>query len=100
MAELATLSQDRTLQLPVEIAEHFNPSDKFIVWMDKDMLHLKRLSPSPLKVVADAPLGILCHLTRLTTSYMKCGGNDKRLLTLESYEGVPIIRLSDFLAQM
>jgi len=57
MAEIATLSQDKTLQLPAEIAEQFNPSDKFIVWADRDMLHLKRLSPSPLKVVAGAPAG-------------------------------------------
>jgi hypothetical protein len=55
MAELATLSQDKTLQLPDEIAKHFHPSDKFVVWLDRDTLHLKRLPPSPLKAVADAP---------------------------------------------
>ncbi len=52
MFEIATLTQNDTLQLPIEIAKHFQPSDRFIVWIDSDILHLKRISkPSPLDIV-------------------------------------------------
>ena len=54
MSEVATLTQNRTLQLPPEIAQHFQPADRFIVWIEGDMLHLKRITPSPLKVVEQA----------------------------------------------
>jgi len=56
MAELATLSQNKTLKLPADIAEHFHPSGQFVVWLDRDTLHLKRLPPSPLKAAANAPV--------------------------------------------
>ncbi len=56
MSELAILNPNHTLQLPVEIAERFQPSDRFIVWMDGDTLHLKRVTPSPLKIVEQAPV--------------------------------------------
>ena len=57
MSEVAVLSSDHTLELPADIARRFQPSDRFIVWMEGDTLHLKRLNPSPLKVVAQAPAG-------------------------------------------
>ena len=55
MFELATLTPNRTLELPLEIAKHFQPTDRFVVWMEGDTLHLKRITPSPLKVVEQAP---------------------------------------------
>ena len=57
MSDLATLTTNYTLQLPDEIAKRFRPSDRFVVWVDGDTLHLKRVMPSPLQVVADAPEG-------------------------------------------
>jgi hypothetical protein len=55
MSELATLNPNYTLALPAVIAQHFQPSDRFIVWLEGDTLHLKRITPSPLKVVEQAP---------------------------------------------
>ncbi|MEZ4862838.1 MAG: hypothetical protein R3C14_16090 [Caldilineaceae bacterium] len=55
MSELATLNPNHTLELPAAIAKRFQPSDRFIVWMEGDTLHLKRITPSPLRVVAQAP---------------------------------------------
>ncbi|MBI3921429.1 MAG: hypothetical protein HY318_08445 [Armatimonadetes bacterium] len=57
MHEFAILTSDRTLQLPAEVYERFLPSDRFIVWMDGEALHLKRIAPSPLKVVEQSPTG-------------------------------------------
>lgn len=56
MSELATLSPNHTLELPATIAAHFQPSDRFVVWMEGDTLHLKRITPSPLRAVEQAPL--------------------------------------------
>jgi hypothetical protein len=55
MNDLATLRPDHTLELPAEIASYFQPSDRFIIWMDGDTLLLKRLAPSPLDKVEQAP---------------------------------------------
>ncbi len=55
MSDLVTLSPNHTLALPPDIAEHFHPSDKFVIWWDGDTLHLKRVTPSPLQVVEEAP---------------------------------------------
>jgi hypothetical protein len=57
MSEVAVLTPNHTIELPVEIAERFQPSDRFIIWTEGDMLHLKRITPSPLKVVEQAPPG-------------------------------------------
>jgi hypothetical protein len=57
MSDLATLTIDHKLLLPDEIAKRFHPSDRFVVWVDGDMLHLKRVMPSPLQAVAEAPEG-------------------------------------------
>jgi hypothetical protein len=55
MFEVATLKPNHTLELPVEVAKHFQPADRFIVWQEGDTLHLKRITPSPLKAVEQAP---------------------------------------------
>jgi hypothetical protein len=55
MFEIATLTANNTVQLPVEIAKRFLPADRFIVWLDGDTVHLKRLLSSPLDRVEDAP---------------------------------------------
>lgn len=55
MSELATLNPNHTLALPAAIAKHFQPSDRFVVWMEGDTLHLKRITPSPLLAVEQAP---------------------------------------------
>ena len=54
MFEVATLKPNRTVELPDEIAKHFQPADQFIVWMEGDTVHLKRIAPSPLRIVEDA----------------------------------------------
>ena len=58
MFEVATLKLNHTLELPVEIAEQFQPSDRFIIWQEGDTLHLKRITPSPLSAVAQAPADV------------------------------------------
>lgn len=55
MSSIATLSQNNTLQLPVEIAQQFAPSDRFVIWLDGDTMYLKRIMPSPLDIVDEAP---------------------------------------------
>jgi hypothetical protein len=55
MFEIATLTSENVLKLPAEIAKRFLPADRFIVWLEGDVLHLKRLEPSPLKAVDEAP---------------------------------------------
>ena len=57
MFEIATLTPGHTLQLPTEIGKRFAPSDRFIVWIEGDILHLKRIAPSPLGLVERAPEG-------------------------------------------
>ena len=55
MFEIAKLTPLRTLELPPAIASQFAPSDRFIVWMEGDTVHFKRIATSPLQVVEDAP---------------------------------------------
>lgn len=55
MFELATLQQDSSLKLPDALVQKFHPFDRFIVWIDGDVLHLKRIEPSPLQIVEQAP---------------------------------------------
>ncbi|HHY58758.1 MAG TPA: hypothetical protein GYA08_25370 [Chloroflexi bacterium] len=48
----------RTLELPETIANRFQPSDRFIVWIEDDMVLLKYIeSASLLRAVADLPDG-------------------------------------------
>lgn len=58
MAEIAELTPQRTLKLPAEIADLFRPADRFVVWVEGDVLHLKRITPPPVtSIVAEAPEG-------------------------------------------
>ncbi len=58
MTEIAELTEQHTLTLPADIAAHFHPSDRFVVWMVGDTLHLKRITPPPVtRIVAQAPEG-------------------------------------------
>jgi hypothetical protein len=56
MFDIATMTPMGTLELPAAIASRFHLHDRFIVWMQGDTLHLKRIeTASPLQAVADAP---------------------------------------------
>lgn len=55
MFEIATLTPNHTVQLPPEIAKQFLPKARFIVWWEGDTWHLRRLTPSLLQRLADAP---------------------------------------------
>ena len=56
--EIVEFKAPNTLTLPPGIAERFRPADRFIVWMEGDTLHLKRMfAPSPTELVAEAPEG-------------------------------------------
>lgn len=47
MSQIAELTSQDTLKLPAETAARFRPSDRFIVWVEGDTLHLKRITPPP-----------------------------------------------------
>ena len=58
MVEIAELTPQYTLKLPQEIAARFRPSDRFVVWVEGDALHFKRITPLPVtSIVAEAPEG-------------------------------------------
>lgn len=58
MLEIAEIVSQDTLRLPTEIAARFRPADRFIVWVEADTLHLKRItSLSVTDIVAEAPEG-------------------------------------------
>ncbi len=58
MVEIAELTAQQTLKLPADIAARFQPSDRFVVWMEGDTLYLKRVTPPlVLDIVAQAPEG-------------------------------------------
>ena len=58
MVEIAELTPQYTLKLPLEIAARFRPSDRFVIWVEGDALHLKRITPPPVtSIVAEAPEG-------------------------------------------
>lgn len=66
MSELAMLHPNHTLELPAGIAKRFQPSDRFVVWMNEDTLHLKRITSSPLIVVEQAPSGEPISLDKIS----------------------------------
>ena len=45
MVEIAELTSQDTLRLPTEIAARFRPTDRFVIWVEGDTLHLKRITP-------------------------------------------------------
>lgn len=56
MVKIAEMTASDTLKLPAEIASHFRPSDRFLIWTDGETLHLKRITPTPVtQIVAEAP---------------------------------------------
>jgi hypothetical protein len=58
MSEIVELTEQQTLKLPPEIAKRFRPADRFVVWAEGDMLHLKRITPPPVtEIVEQAPEG-------------------------------------------
>lgn len=55
MVKIAEMTAADTLKLPAEVASHFRPSDRFVIWADGDTLHLKRITPPPVtRIVAEA----------------------------------------------
>jgi len=58
MIEIAEFTAQQMLKLPANIAARFQPSDRFVVWVDGDTVHLKRVTPPRvLDVVEQAPEG-------------------------------------------
>ena len=58
MVDIAELTGQDTLKLPPDVAVRFHPSDRFVVWVEGDTLHLKRITPPPVTGVVDkAPEG-------------------------------------------
>ena len=57
MVGLATLTANRNVQLPDEVAKRFQPTDRFMVWVDDDTVVLKRIKPSVTTIVEQAPTG-------------------------------------------
>ncbi len=58
MTEIVELTTQHTLKLPAQIATQFRPLDRFVVWVEGDTLHLKRITPpSVTEVVERAPGG-------------------------------------------
>jgi hypothetical protein len=56
MVEIAELTSQHTLKLPAEVTARFRPSDRFVIWVEGDTLHLKRVTPPPVtRIVAQAP---------------------------------------------
>jgi len=56
MVGIAELTSRHTLKLPTEVAARFRPSGRFVVWVEGDTLHLKRVMPPPVtSIVAQAP---------------------------------------------
>lgn len=56
MFEIAVLTPEGTVKLPQKIRRNLSPSDRFVVWMEGDTLHLKKMEPSPLDRVAQMPV--------------------------------------------
>ncbi|HOG48532.1 MAG TPA: hypothetical protein PLJ35_17165 [Anaerolineae bacterium] len=58
MAEIAEVTPERTLKLPPSIAARLRPSDRFVIWVEGDVLHLKRITPASVTdITAEAPAG-------------------------------------------
>ncbi len=56
MIDIAELTDTNILKLPAGLASQFHVSDRFVVWMSGDTLHLKRItSPAVSDIVAKTP---------------------------------------------
>lgn len=68
MIDIAELTETNMLKLPAELARQFHVSDRFVVWMSGDTLHLKRItSPAVTDIVAQAPEGVPLSLDEINT---------------------------------
>ena len=66
MIDIAELTETNMLKLPAELARQFHVSDRFVVWMSGDTIHLKRItSPAVTDIVAQAPEGEPLSLAEL-----------------------------------
>ena len=45
MIEIAELTSKGTLKLPAGIAARFQRADRFVVWTEGEIVHLKRITP-------------------------------------------------------
>jgi hypothetical protein len=58
MVKIAEMTGKDTLKLPADVAELFRASDRFVVWIEGDTLHLKRMTPPQVtRMVDEAPEG-------------------------------------------
>ena len=58
MVNIAEMTDKDTLRLPSEVAKLFRASDRFVIWIEGDTLHLKRMTPPQItRVVDEAPEG-------------------------------------------
>ena len=58
MPAIVELSAARTVKLPPKVAARFVASDRFLVWVEGDVVYLKRITPSRVtERVANAPKG-------------------------------------------
>ncbi len=58
MVKIAEMTDKDTLRLPSEVAELFRTSDRFVVWIEGDTLHLKRMTPPQVtRIVNEAAEG-------------------------------------------
>jgi len=55
MLEIARLIENDHVELPPDVARRFRLHDRFLVWVEGDTIHLRRMRTSPLTVVAEAP---------------------------------------------
>ena len=58
MIDIAEFTTSNLLKLPARLARQFQPSDRFVVWENGDVLHLKRITPPAVsEIVAQLPEG-------------------------------------------
>jgi hypothetical protein len=56
MSEIIELTTNNTFQLPPTIAAEFQPNDRFMIWVEGDMVYLKRITPGAItNKVAQTP---------------------------------------------
>jgi len=55
MSAIARLTGNDIVELPADVARRFHPQDRFLVWVEGETIHLRRLGRSPLDLVEEAP---------------------------------------------
>ena len=80
MIDIAELTDKNMLKLPTELARQFHVSDRFVVWMQGDTLHLKRItSPAVTDIVAQAPEGVPLSLDEINDIVHQVRREQKKL---------------------